>query len=74
MNETFWDAQNLEIEACANFDDFPDPENCRPGFFFVDWMLWVRLLPKSRSDVLAVGIHRNYPERPIPVSSAINES
>ena len=22
MNETFWDAQNLEIEACANFDDF----------------------------------------------------
>ena len=26
MNETFWDAQNLEIEACANFDDFPDPE------------------------------------------------
>ena len=19
MNETFWDAQNLEIEACANF-------------------------------------------------------
>ena len=22
MNETFWDAQNLEIEACANFEDF----------------------------------------------------
>ena len=26
MNETFWDAQILEIEACTNFDDFPDPE------------------------------------------------
>ena len=51
MNETFWEFQNLEIGACANFDDFPDPENCRPGTFFVDWMLGVILTWQiARSD------------------------
>ena len=37
MNETFWDAQNLEIEACANFDDFPDPEKIAVP----EKMLWI---------------------------------
>ena len=42
MNETFWDAQNLEIVACANSDDFSGSGiNFRPGKNFVDWMLWV---------------------------------
>ena len=40
-DETFWDAQSLDIEACANFDDFPDPENCRPGKNYRDWMLGI---------------------------------
>ena len=47
MNESFWDAQGVEIEACAIFDDFPEfqkkygilqkngiPEN------IWNWMLW----------------------------------
>ena len=41
MNETFWDAQNLEIEGCANFDDFPDPEKFAVPEKNVDWMLGV---------------------------------
>ena len=32
MNESFWDAQNVEIEACAKFDIFRVRiKNCRPG-------------------------------------------
>ena len=26
MNETFWEAQNLDLEACANFLQKSDPE------------------------------------------------
>ena len=40
MNETFWDAQNVEIGACAIFDYFSGSgKNSRSGSFFVDWML-----------------------------------
>ena len=43
MNETFWDAQNFKIQACANSKDFSGSGKIfRPGIFFVDWMLWVR--------------------------------
>ena len=40
MNETFWDAQNFKIQACANSEDFPDPEKYSVPEIFVDWMLW----------------------------------
>ena len=40
VNETFWDAQNLEIEACANSEDFSGSGKIsRPGKIFVDSML-----------------------------------
>ena len=48
MNETFWDAQNLEIEACANFGDFSGSgNNFHPGKSYGDWMLWVHTPRKS---------------------------
>ena len=42
MNETFWDAQNLEIEACANFDDFSGSGKITiPDKKFVDWTFFI---------------------------------
>ena len=50
VNETFWDAQNLEIEACANFDDFSGP-----GKNYGDWMLGaVGCSPATSPPVLGV--------------------
>ena len=51
VNESFWDAQNVEIEACANFirqiriwEIFPVPgTNLGTGKQISDWMLWVRI-------------------------------
>ena len=48
MNETFWEAQNLDLEACANFLQKSDPEkfsrapkkNHGTEKKISDWMLW----------------------------------
>ena len=40
MNESFWDAQNVEIEACAIFEHFAGSGKiCHPGKKMTDWML-----------------------------------
>ena len=46
MNESFWDAQNVEIEACAIFCIFPGPENLPPRKQIEDSMLWVEGYPQ----------------------------
>ena len=56
VNETFWDARSVEIEACANFkrkigirDLFPGSwkESHNPQIFS-DWMLWDPTDPENR--------------------------
>ena len=42
VNESFWDAQGVEIEACAIFDDFSGSvKNCPYGKQMPYSMLWV---------------------------------
>ena len=69
MNETSWDAQNLEIEARANFDDFlGSGKKCRHGIFFVDWMLWEQQFAENLSWMLYSDSLREM------MQNAVNES
>ena len=44
MNESFWDAQGVEIEACADFMFFCELANILlVSIFFANRMLWASL-------------------------------
>ena len=70
MNDTFWDAQNLEIEACANFEDFSGPaKKSGPGKNYGDWMLWVLLIVRQRNGAPFRAAHGTEPPGSIFVKS-----
>ena len=47
MNESFWDAQNVEIEACAKFGLFPIRKKLPSRNKIVDSMLWGCIPPHA---------------------------